>query len=53
MAPWDAVGVGVVTPYAATASSTFVTTEANAGNVVYVVTGMGSGASPVVVHKVF
>jgi hypothetical protein len=53
-APGDAVGVGVVSPYAAGANSVTVTTEPNGGNVSYVV-GLPTDAaqSPVVVHKVF
>jgi hypothetical protein len=53
-APGDAVGVGVVSPYAAGTNSVTVTTEANGGNVTYVVTMPTDAAlSPVVVHKVF
>ena len=56
LAPGDAVGIGVVSPYAATSSSVSFTTEPNGGAVVYVVGGMGGGEggapAPVVVHKV-
>lgn len=53
LAPGDAIGLGVVSPYAASASSVFLTTEPNGGNVAYVVGGMNGVAGPVVVHKVF
>jgi hypothetical protein len=53
-APGDAVGVGVLSPYAAGTNSVTVTTEANAGSVVYVVGPPTDAAlSPIVVHKVF
>ena len=51
----DVVGIGVISPYAGEQSSVSVSTEANGGNVVYVVeleTDSGAGA-PVVVHKAF
>lgn len=52
--PGDAVGVGVVSPYAAGMSSVTVDTEPNGGNVVYVVGPSTDAAlAPVVVHKVF
>jgi hypothetical protein len=55
VAPGDAVGIGVVSPYGATQHSVSVTTEPNGGGVVYVVeeasTDAGPGA-PVVVHKI-
>jgi hypothetical protein len=51
-APGDAVGIGVLSPFAATSSSVFVTTEPNGGDVAYVVTGADAGASPLVIHKV-
>jgi hypothetical protein len=53
LAPGDAVGIGVVSPYAASISSVFLSTETDGGNVVYVVGGMGANTSPVVIHKVF
>jgi hypothetical protein len=53
LAPGDAVGIGVVSPYAASSSSVFLTSEPNAGNVVYVVGGMTGDLGPVVIHKVF
>lgn len=56
LAPGDAVGIGVVSPYAAPPGSVSFQTEANGGPVVYVVGGMGGGdagaGGPVVVHKV-
>jgi hypothetical protein len=55
VAPGDVVGVGVVSPYGAGQNSVSITTEASAGNVVYVIdlpSDAGS-ALPVVVHKVF
>jgi hypothetical protein len=55
VAPGDVVGVNVVSPYSAGLNSVAVTTEANGGNVTYVIdqrTDAGPGA-PVVVHKVF
>jgi hypothetical protein len=51
----DVIGIGVVSPYGAGQSSVSLMTEANGGNVVYVVeiaTDAGGGA-PVVVHKAF
>ena len=55
VAPADAVGSGVVSPYGAGNSSVSVMTEPNGGNVVYVVEEPvdGSPALPVVVHKAF
>lgn len=49
-APNDAIGSGVVSPYVPTAHTTTMTTEANGGNVTYVVV---KGQAPAVVHKVF
>jgi hypothetical protein len=51
----DVVGIGVVSPYGAGQNSVSLTTEPNAGNVVYVVElSSDAGASgPVVVHKAF
>jgi hypothetical protein len=51
----DAVGIGVVNPYAAGGNSASITTEPNGGNVVYVVATSSDASSgmPVVVHKVF
>jgi hypothetical protein len=51
----DVIGIGVVSPYGAGQSSVSLATEANGGNVVYVVqiaTDSSTGA-PVVVHKAF
>jgi len=53
LSPGDAVGIGVVSPYAASASSVFLGAEPNGGNVAYVVGGMEPGQGPVVIHKVF
>jgi len=55
VASGDAVGVGVVSPYGAGKSSVSLSTEPNAGEVVYVVETSGdAGASaPVVIHKAF
>jgi hypothetical protein len=55
VAPGDVVGVGVVSPYGAGKNSVSITTEANGGNVTYVVElprDAGAGL-PVVVHKSF
>ena len=55
VAPGDAVGVGVVSPYGAGRNSVTITTEAAGGNVVYVIeepSDAGPGL-PVVVHKAF
>lgn len=55
VAPFDSVGVGVVSPYAAGKNSVSLTTEPSGGSVIYVIdqaTDAGPGA-PVVVHKVF
>jgi Stigma-specific protein, Stig1 len=51
----DAVGIGVVSPYAAGANTASITTEPNSGSVVYVVatSSDASSGAPVVVHKVF
>jgi hypothetical protein len=51
----DAVGIGVVSPYAAGNKSASITTEPNSGSVVYVVatSADASAGAPVVVHKVF
>jgi len=51
----DAVGIGVLNPYAAGRNSASITTEPNSGSIVYVVatSGGASTAAPVVVHKVF
>jgi hypothetical protein len=51
----DVIGIGVISPYGAGQSSVSLTTEANGGNVVYVVEIAGDGGSnaPVVVHKAF
>jgi hypothetical protein len=55
VAPADAVGLGVISPYGAGKSSVSITTEPNGGNVVYVIDIAGDAGSepPVVVHKVF
>lgn len=55
VAPADAVGTGVVSPYGAGTNSVSIDTEANGGNVVYVVDEPVDGATglPVVVHKAF
>jgi hypothetical protein len=55
VASGDAVGVGVVSPYGAGKSSVSLSTEPNAGEVVYVVeTPDDAGTSaPVVIHKAF
>jgi len=52
VAPGDAIGHGVFSPYAAEANSVFfLTTEPNAGNVTYVVEDPSvEGVAPVVVH---
>jgi len=55
VAPGDAVGVGVVSPYGAGKNSVTITTEPAGGNVVYVIedpSDSGPGL-PVVVHKAF
>jgi hypothetical protein len=54
VASGDAVGNFVVSPYAAQADTvSFVTTEANGGNVAYVVDeGSDASAVPVVIHKI-
>jgi hypothetical protein len=53
VAPGDALGVGVLSPYAAGQHSVSVTTEPPAGNLVYVVVAPNDGGTaPVVVHKV-
>jgi hypothetical protein len=49
LAPADAVGSGVVGPYVPKPSTVSLTTEANGGDVVWVV---GQSGSPIVVHKV-
>ncbi|HXN33133.1 MAG TPA: hypothetical protein VN894_14780, partial [Polyangiaceae bacterium] len=51
----DVVGIAVISPYGAGQSSVSVTTEANGGNVVYVVEIASDAASnaPIVVHKAF
>jgi hypothetical protein len=49
LAPADAVGTGVVSPYVPKPSTVALDTEANGGNVVWVVAKNGA---PVVVHKV-
>jgi hypothetical protein len=51
----DAVGIGVLNPYAAGANTASITTEPSGGNVVYVVatSSDASSGTPVVVHKVF
>jgi hypothetical protein len=51
----DAVSNGVVSPYGAGQNSVSLSTEPNAGNVVYVVeiAGDAGGGAPVVVHKAF
>jgi hypothetical protein len=53
VAPGDAIGHGVFSPYAAEPSSVFfLTTEANGGEVTYVVVDpSGPDSAPVVVHK--
>jgi hypothetical protein len=52
IAPADAVGFGVLSPYGVTRhSGHYLTTEANGGNVIYVVVEPVSG-EPVVVHKI-
>jgi len=55
VAPGDVVGVGVVSPYGAGKNSVSITTEANGGNVIYVVDlpSDAAASSPVVVHKLF
>jgi hypothetical protein len=55
VAPLDAVAGAVITPYAAEADTvSFVTSEANGGDLVYVVEqGTGASAVPVVIHKSF
>jgi hypothetical protein len=51
----DFVGIGVISPYGAGQSSVSLATEANGGNVVYVVEIGGDAGSnaPIVVHKAF
>ncbi|MGA7123030.1 MAG: hypothetical protein WBY94_23205 [Polyangiaceae bacterium] len=51
----DAIAAGVLSPYGAGQNSVSLTTEANGGNVVYVVELNGDAGSnpPVVVHKAF
>jgi len=49
LAPADAVGSGVVSPYLPKANVVSMSTEANGGDVVWVV---GQSGTPVVVHKV-
>lgn len=51
VAPNDAIGSGVVSPYVPTQHTTSMQTEANGGNVTYVV--VKNQAQPTVVHKVF
>jgi hypothetical protein len=52
VAPGDAVAVGVLSPYGVNANSAYyATSEANGGNVAYVVEEPVSG-EPVIVHKV-
>jgi hypothetical protein len=53
-APTDAVSLGVVSPYAAGANSVALSTEANGGQVIYVVvpSSDGGAATPVVIRKV-
>jgi hypothetical protein len=52
LAGGDAIGHGVVGPYAAKPNSVFFTTsEANGGNVTYVVVDPTAADAPVVVHK--
>jgi hypothetical protein len=53
IAPGDAVGVAVISPYGAGSSTVSLTTEPNGGGVVYVVVlpEDGGAAAPVVVHK--
>ena len=51
IAPNDAIGSGVVSPYAPTQHTTSMSTETNGGNVTYVV--VKNQAQPTVVHKVF
>lgn len=55
VAPGDVVGVGVVSPYGAGQNSVSLTTEANGGNVIFVIDLPSDAAapSPVVVHKLF
>jgi hypothetical protein len=50
VAPNDAIGSGVVSPYVPTNGTVSMQTEANGGNVTWVVK---NGNDPVVVHKVF
>jgi hypothetical protein len=50
VAPNDSIGSGVVSPYSPTAHTTTMSTEANGGNVTYVVVKQ---QDPAVVHKVF
>jgi hypothetical protein len=54
VAPGDAVGVGVLSEYAAEAHTVSVTTEPSGGNVFYVIEEPSDGApwAPVVVHKI-
>jgi hypothetical protein len=49
LAPADAIGLGVVSPYIPKPSTVSLTTEADGGDVVWVV---GQSGAPVVVHKV-
>lgn len=49
LAPADAVGSGVVSPYVPKPSTVTLATEANGGDVVWVV---GQNGAPVVVHKI-
>jgi hypothetical protein len=49
LAPADAVGSGVISPYIPKPSTVSLTTEADGGDVVWVV---GQSGAPVVVHKV-
>jgi hypothetical protein len=56
VAPADAIGVGVLSPYGAGSNTVTVTTEGEGPSAVVVVTTQndsGSAANPVVVHKVF
>ncbi len=50
----DAIGIGVLSPYAAGTRSASITTEPPGGSVVYVVaTGDAGTSPPIVVHKLF
>ncbi|MGD0675921.1 MAG: hypothetical protein ABSC94_10910 [Polyangiaceae bacterium] len=54
LSPADSVGLGVLSPYAVGTNSVTLETEANGGDVIYVVglRGDAGASTPVVVHKV-